>query len=67
MLWPLGSMALESNDCLHHIPFSDKGDPNCRDLNKYCPTWSRHKHCAINASYMLKYCKVSCGVCTPAG
>ncbi|XP_078311499.1 uncharacterized protein LOC111101524 isoform X2 [Crassostrea virginica] len=47
-------------------PERDKGDPNCRDVNKYCPTWSRHKHCAINASYMLKYCKVSCGVCTPA-
>ncbi|XP_061171818.1 zinc metalloproteinase nas-15-like [Saccostrea echinata] len=42
------------------------GDPNCKDTNKYCQTWSRHGHCVRNPSYMLNYCKAACRVCTPA-
>uniref|UniRef100_K1PN08 Metalloendopeptidase n=1 Tax=Magallana gigas TaxID=29159 RepID=K1PN08_MAGGI len=41
------------------------GDPNCQDADKYCRDWSRFGHCQSNASYMLKYCKAACRVCTP--
>jgi len=35
----------------------------CIDLHPKCEAWADVGECKVNPSYMLKFCKISCGVC----
>ena len=41
-------------------------DPPCRDENNDCGSWASSGECALNPSYMLSNCMVSCGACPGA-
>lgn len=43
------------------------GSQECENDNKYCDHWASIGECRQNPSYMLTYCKKSCGVCIPLG
>ena len=38
-------------------------DGTCRDRHANCAFWAKVKECKKNPSYMLKYCRESCGAC----
>mmetsp|Transcript_43437 Transcript_43437/g.101444 ORF Transcript_43437/g.101444 Transcript_43437/m.101444 type:complete len:322 (-) Transcript_43437:370-1335(-) len=38
----------------------------CVDRNTFCPIWAGYGECQKNPRYMLLYCKLTCGDCTPA-
>ena len=38
---------------------------DCVDANEMCPGWAKRGECGSNAAYMLLYCRLSCGECTP--
>ena len=38
-------------------------EPPCRDENSSCGSWASSGECALNPSYMLGNCMVSCGTC----
>ena len=37
---------------------------DCKDDNDNCALWARYNQCTENPSYMLEYCKYSCGQCS---
>ena len=38
---------------------------NCLDLSGHCSFWQRQdRACEINPTFMSKYCRLTCGVCT---
>jgi len=39
-------------------------EPPCEDNNKRCQEWADRGECKINPNYMLKWCRLSCKVCT---
>uniref|UniRef100_A0A914VTB0 ShKT domain-containing protein n=1 Tax=Plectus sambesii TaxID=2011161 RepID=A0A914VTB0_9BILA len=36
---------------------------HCIDLHAGCANWAAYGHCTINPTYMLQYCRQSCGSC----
>ena len=42
-------------------------DPSapCANHNDGCEDWAESGECEKNPKYMLRYCKMSCGKCTP--
>ena len=51
------------NDDGHDEPEELPDDGTCKDRHADCPMWGSNGECDKNPSYMLQYCKQSCGLC----